>query len=97
MGQISGAQSVPNATPYLSLEARRKAAEEWKVALDQRRRDFGEDHPDTVYAMDYLAYSHMELGEYRAVRDLWVVVYKKRRIIQIPCVPWVTWQRHADD
>ncbi|KAJ7699091.1 hypothetical protein B0H14DRAFT_3174148 [Mycena olivaceomarginata] len=61
-GQISGAQSVPNAPPYPSLEVRRKAAEEWKVALDQRRRDFGEDHPDTVYAMDYLAYSHMDLA-----------------------------------
>ncbi|KAJ7482676.1 hypothetical protein FB451DRAFT_1129691 [Mycena latifolia] len=82
IGQISGAQSVPNATPYPSLEARRKAAEEWKVALDQRQRDFGEDHPDTIYAMDYLAYSHMELGEYTAARDLWVMVYKKRRILQ---------------
>ncbi|KAF8149647.1 hypothetical protein K438DRAFT_1866375 [Mycena galopus ATCC 62051] len=75
---ITGA-NVPSSTPYPSLEALRKAAEQQKVILYDCRRDLGEDHPETLTSMESLAYTHFELGEYMAARDLRVVVAEKQQ------------------
>ncbi|KAJ6540634.1 hypothetical protein B0H19DRAFT_1269190 [Mycena capillaripes] len=75
---ITGA-NVLNSTPYPSLKALRKEAEQQKAVLYDRRRDFGDDHPDTLAAMESLAWTHYELGEYMAARDLRVVVVEKQQ------------------
>ncbi|KAJ6540617.1 hypothetical protein B0H19DRAFT_1269180 [Mycena capillaripes] len=77
---ITGA-NVPNSTAYPSLEALHKEAKDKKAVLYDKRKDFGDDHPETLYAMEDLAYTHHELGEYMAARDLRVVVLEKRRVL----------------
>ncbi|KAJ6523053.1 hypothetical protein B0H19DRAFT_1345707 [Mycena capillaripes] len=77
---ITGA-NVPNSTPYPTPEALQKKAEQEKAVLYDMRRDFGDDHPETLYPMEDLAYTHHELGEYMAARDLRVVVLEKRRVL----------------
>jgi hypothetical protein len=74
---ITGAS--PNSTPYPSLEALRKQAENGKIILLQKLRDLGEDHPDTLDAMDALAWMHHELGEHRQARHLHVVVMEQQQ------------------
>ncbi|KAF7339119.1 Catabolite degradation [Mycena venus] len=70
---ITGASTL-DSTPHPSLEALRKVAEQQKAVLYDRRRDFGDDHLDTLEAMEHLAYTHYDLGEYMAARDLQAVV-----------------------
>ncbi|KAJ7280558.1 hypothetical protein C8J57DRAFT_1299570 [Mycena rebaudengoi] len=77
IASIGLADSIPSP----SLEARRKRAEEHKLILSQRQRDLGDDHPDTLQAMEDLAYTQFELGEFESARDLRVVVLEKRRLI----------------
>ncbi|KAJ7667164.1 hypothetical protein B0H14DRAFT_3694790 [Mycena olivaceomarginata] len=52
--RISGTQSVLASTPYLSPEAQRKDLEEWKLILLNKQRDFGDNHPETLDAMENL-------------------------------------------
>ncbi|KAF7355863.1 hypothetical protein MVEN_00914900 [Mycena venus] len=75
---LTGA-SVPNPTLYPSLEARRKQAEDRKMTLLEKRRDLGDDHPETLAAMESLALTHYELGEYSMAKDLWVVLLEKQQ------------------
>ncbi|KAJ7202363.1 hypothetical protein GGX14DRAFT_463414 [Mycena pura] len=73
--------TAPNSTRYPSLEIRKNELEEGKVTLLQRRRDLGDDHPDTLQAMDYLAWTQHELGEFRSARDLRVELLEKWRML----------------
>ncbi|KAJ6522995.1 hypothetical protein B0H19DRAFT_1386507 [Mycena capillaripes] len=77
---ITGA-STSNSTPYPSPAALRKAADEQKVALSDRRTDLGDDHPETLYAMEDLAWTYHQLGEYTLARDLRAVVLEKRKVV----------------
>ncbi|KAJ6523020.1 hypothetical protein B0H19DRAFT_1277103 [Mycena capillaripes] len=70
-----------NPVPYQSFEARHKQAEDRKMILLERRRDLGEYHADTLAAMEDLAWTHHELGEYMAARDLRVMVVEKQQSI----------------
>ncbi|KAF7346002.1 hypothetical protein MVEN_01622900 [Mycena venus] len=72
--------SVPNPTPYPSLDTRRKRAEDLKMVLLENQRDLGNDHPDTLTAMANLASTYYNLGQYMAARDLQVVVLEKRKV-----------------
>ncbi|KAJ7810083.1 hypothetical protein B0H14DRAFT_3151350 [Mycena olivaceomarginata] len=65
MPGISGAQALLVSTSWPSLEARRKDLEEWKLILFNKQRDLGDNHPETLYAIESLAWLHHELGEYR--------------------------------
>ncbi|KAJ6523033.1 hypothetical protein B0H19DRAFT_1277114 [Mycena capillaripes] len=77
---ITGA-NVTNSNLYPSPEALRKTAAEQKAVLYDKQRDFGDDHPETLAAMDNLAWTHHELGEYTLARDLRAVVLEKRRVL----------------
>ncbi|KAF7333874.1 hypothetical protein MVEN_02344500 [Mycena venus] len=66
---------------YPSPRALRKAAEQQKAILYDRRRDFGDDNLDTLAAMAELASTHYNLGEYMAARDLQAVVLEKRWVL----------------
>ncbi|KAF7344971.1 hypothetical protein MVEN_01659800 [Mycena venus] len=72
---------IPTPTPYPSLEAQLKAAEEWKIILAHRQRDLGDDNPSTLQAMDKLAMEYYELRKLRLARDLQVAVLQKRRTL----------------
>ncbi|KAJ6540682.1 hypothetical protein B0H19DRAFT_1269226 [Mycena capillaripes] len=72
-------ENVSNSMPYPSLEALRKATNEQKAVLYNKRTSLGDDHPDTLAAMNTLAFMHTRLGEYRLAKNLWVVVVEKRR------------------
>ncbi|KAJ7804918.1 hypothetical protein B0H14DRAFT_3773254 [Mycena olivaceomarginata] len=80
--RISGAQSILASTPYLSPEAQCKDLEEWKLILLNKQRDFGDNHPETLDAMEKLAWLHHELGEYGSARDLRVTVLEKYQILR---------------
>ncbi|KAJ7798238.1 hypothetical protein B0H14DRAFT_3545391 [Mycena olivaceomarginata] len=80
--RISGTQSVLASTLYLSPEAQRKDLEEWKLILLNKQRDFGDNHPETLDAMEKLAWLHHELGEYGSARDLRVTVLEKYQILR---------------
>ncbi|KAF7334970.1 Pleiotropic drug resistance ABC transporter protein [Mycena venus] len=77
---ITGA-SVPNSAAYPSLEALRKEAEQQRVILYHKQRDLGDDHPDTLAAMENLAWTHHELGEYKSAGGLRTVLLEKRRVL----------------
>ena len=47
--------------------------------LARRRRDLGEDHPDTLTAASNLAAALFELGEYQAARELNEDILARRR------------------
>ncbi|KAJ7800567.1 hypothetical protein B0H14DRAFT_3785074 [Mycena olivaceomarginata] len=80
--RISGTQSVLASTPYLSPETQRKDLEEWKLILLNKQRDFGDNHSETLDAMEKLAWLHHELGEYGSARDLRVTVLEKYQILR---------------
>ncbi|KAJ7798816.1 hypothetical protein B0H14DRAFT_3156759 [Mycena olivaceomarginata] len=77
MPGISGAQALLVSTSWPSLEARCKDLEEWKLILFNKQRDLGDNHPETLDAIESLAWLHHELGEYRSARDLRVAVLEK--------------------
>ncbi|KAJ7232380.1 hypothetical protein C8J57DRAFT_1533103 [Mycena rebaudengoi] len=77
MHKSNGVQSVPSGTPYPSLESRRKNAEEQKIILLQKQRDLGDNHQETWEAMEALAWTQYDLGEFWEARDLRVVVLEK--------------------
>jgi hypothetical protein len=57
-----------------------------QVQLDQdtlarRRRDLGEDHPDTLTAASNLAVSLRAAGEYQAARELGEDTVARRRVL----------------
>ncbi|KAJ7327429.1 hypothetical protein DFH08DRAFT_1026306 [Mycena albidolilacea] len=79
--RISGTQSVLASTPYYSPEARRKDLEEKKLILFNKQRDLGENHPETLKAMENLAWLHHELGKYVSARDLRLTVLEKYQIL----------------
>ncbi|KAF7346915.1 hypothetical protein MVEN_01443800 [Mycena venus] len=79
MHNILGGQISSNSTPHPSLEARLKDAKEQKITLYEKQRDLGDDHPETLAAMEDLAWIHNELGEFRFARDLWIIIFQKRR------------------
>ncbi|KAJ7350948.1 hypothetical protein DFH08DRAFT_935628 [Mycena albidolilacea] len=79
--RISGTQSVLASTLYYSPEAQRKDLEEWKLILFNKQRDLGENHPETLEAMENLAWLHHELGKYVSARDLRLTVLEKYQIL----------------
>ncbi|KAJ7834955.1 hypothetical protein B0H14DRAFT_3708770 [Mycena olivaceomarginata] len=51
--------------PYPFAETRRKEAEELKLILLDKQRDLGDNHVETLEAMESLAWLHFELGDFR--------------------------------
>ena len=49
--------------------------------LARRRRDLGEDHPDTLTSAFILAGALFELGEYQAARELTEDILARRRVL----------------
>ncbi|KAF7333391.1 High osmolarity signaling protein SHO1 [Mycena venus] len=80
LGNAVGVQSLQNSPLHPSPEARRKEAEEHKIILVQSQKDLGDYHPSTLQAMEDLARTYYELGEFMLARDLRVVVLEKRKI-----------------
>ncbi|KAF8182857.1 hypothetical protein K438DRAFT_1724845 [Mycena galopus ATCC 62051] len=77
---ISGGPGVLNVTSYHSLADQwQKDADKWRAILQQRQRDLGENHLETLDAMESLAWVQHELGEYKSASDLRAVVLEKRR------------------
>ncbi|KAF8182804.1 hypothetical protein K438DRAFT_1767237 [Mycena galopus ATCC 62051] len=70
-----------NPTLYPSFADRQKEADEWRTTLHQRHSDLGENHLDTLNAMNSLALVQYGLGEYKSARDLQAVVLEKRIIL----------------
>ncbi|KAJ7431103.1 P-loop containing nucleoside triphosphate hydrolase protein [Mycena latifolia] len=59
-----------------------KKAEELGLAiLEQRKKLLGEDHPDTLESMHWLAWTYGELGKLNEAEELGVSVWEKRREI----------------
>ncbi|KAJ7730713.1 hypothetical protein B0H14DRAFT_3169094 [Mycena olivaceomarginata] len=79
--RISGAQTLLESTAYPSLEAQCKDLEEQKLILLNKRRDLGDSHPETLDAMQNLAWLHHELGEFSSARDLRVAVLETYHIL----------------
>jgi tetratricopeptide (TPR) repeat protein len=81
MAGISGTQTLLASTPYPSLEAQRKDLEERKLILIDKRMDLGDNHPETLDAMESLACLHYELGEFSSAGDLRVKVLETYQIL----------------
>ncbi|KAJ6622447.1 hypothetical protein B0H10DRAFT_1944622 [Mycena sp. CBHHK59/15] len=81
MHNIVLVEEFAHSTLYPSLKTQREGAEQLKLILVQRHRDLGDNHPETIVAMENLASAHYKLGEYRLARDLHVVALEKRRIV----------------
>ncbi|KAF8152798.1 hypothetical protein K438DRAFT_1864220 [Mycena galopus ATCC 62051] len=79
---ISGGPGLLNVTSYPSLtDEWQKDADEWRAILQQRQRDLGENHLETLDAMESLAWVQHELGEYKPASDLRAAVLEKRIIL----------------
>jgi hypothetical protein len=81
MLRISGAQTLLASTPWPSPEAQHKKLEEQRLMVSNKKRDFGVNHPETLDAMESLAWLHHELGDFRSARNLRVTVVKKYQMI----------------
>ncbi|KAJ7327431.1 hypothetical protein DFH08DRAFT_332008 [Mycena albidolilacea] len=79
---ISGAQHLPASTSWPSPEAQRKDLKEQKLILLNKQRDLGENHPETLDAMESLAWLYHQLGDFRSERDVRVKVLEKYQILQ---------------
>ncbi|KAJ7824284.1 hypothetical protein B0H14DRAFT_3145728 [Mycena olivaceomarginata] len=79
---ISRTQSILASTSWPSLDVQRKDLEQRKLVLFNKQRDLGDNHPETLDAMESLAWLHHELGDYRSARDLQVTVLEKYQILQ---------------
>ncbi|KAJ7437965.1 P-loop containing nucleoside triphosphate hydrolase protein, partial [Mycena latifolia] len=63
-----------------SCAGKPKKAEELGLAvLEQRNKLLGEDHPDTLDSMHWLAWTYQQLGKLNEAEKLWVSVWEKRR------------------
>ncbi|KAF7365847.1 High osmolarity signaling protein SHO1 [Mycena venus] len=79
-GALNG--QVPQHVPISPrLETLRKQAYDQRITLLHKQRELGDDHSDTLFALANLASTHKKLGEYRAARDLWIVVLEKQRLL----------------
>ncbi|KAJ7484031.1 hypothetical protein B0H11DRAFT_1862437 [Mycena galericulata] len=59
-----------------------KRAEELQLSvLRDRRSLLGDEHPDTLTVMQWLARTYTELGKFKAAEELWTVVFMKREDI----------------
>jgi hypothetical protein len=106
MPGISGAQTLLASAAYPSLEAQRKELEAQKLILLDKQRDLGDHHPETLNAMESLAWLHYELGEFSSARDLWVTVLETCQIflgeddphtlytMEQPMMHWVSSKKH---
>jgi tetratricopeptide (TPR) repeat protein len=64
-----------------SSEAWRKEAKEQKLVLLDKQRNLGDNHPETLDAMGYLAWLHHELGKFSSARDLRATVLETFQIL----------------
>ncbi|KAF8182758.1 hypothetical protein K438DRAFT_1724776 [Mycena galopus ATCC 62051] len=64
---------------YTSLADRQKKAEELRVTLLQKQRDIGDNHLDTLVAMENLAWVQHDLGDFISALDLRVMVLEKSK------------------
>ncbi|KAJ7833767.1 hypothetical protein B0H14DRAFT_3710244 [Mycena olivaceomarginata] len=81
--RISGTQSVLASTPYLSPEAQCKDLEGQKLILSNKQRHLGDNHPETLEAMENLAWLHHELGEYGSAMDLRVTFKEAQEVMEL--------------
>jgi hypothetical protein len=82
MPEITGAQHLLASTSRPSPEAQHKDLEEQKLILLNKQRDLGDNHPETLDAMESLAWLHPQLGGFRLERDLRVTVLEKYRFFK---------------
>ncbi|KAJ7683057.1 hypothetical protein B0H14DRAFT_2655023 [Mycena olivaceomarginata] len=82
MPGISEAQSLQASTSWPSPEAQCKDLEGRKIILLDQQRDLGDNHPETLEAMEKFAWLHYELGDFKSERDLQVTVLEKYQILQ---------------
>ncbi|KAJ7484121.1 hypothetical protein FB451DRAFT_1363721 [Mycena latifolia] len=64
---------------YMLTGKAEKAAELGLAVLEQRKKLLGEDHPDTLESMYWLAWSYRQLGKLNEAEKLGVSVWEKRR------------------
>ncbi|KAF7358515.1 hypothetical protein MVEN_00902400 [Mycena venus] len=82
MHETAWMQNLPShSISYPSPQTQRKKAEEWKMIFLQNQRELGNDHPDTLWAMENLGNMYYLLGDYRSATDLRVVILEKQKIL----------------
>ncbi|KAJ7484108.1 hypothetical protein FB451DRAFT_1363712 [Mycena latifolia] len=64
---------------YLRAGKADKAAALGLAVVEQRKKFLGEDHPDTLESMHWLAWAYRELGKLNEAEELAVLVWEKRR------------------
>ncbi|KAJ7463228.1 hypothetical protein FB451DRAFT_1370710 [Mycena latifolia] len=64
---------------YLFAGKAEKAAELQVRALDKRRNQLGEDHPDTLEAVHWLSWAYEHLGKWKEAAELEVMLLEKKR------------------
>ncbi|KAJ7463350.1 hypothetical protein FB451DRAFT_1370786 [Mycena latifolia] len=82
----SGLNVLPDFTPqytkvYLFAGKAEKAKELQTMVMEKQQNLLGEDHPDTLDAMFWLAWAYEDLGLWKEAEEILVVVLEKRRHI----------------
>jgi hypothetical protein len=72
---------ISHATSPPLTETLLKQLKECKVALREKERELGEDHSEILNAMDWLAWTYQELGQFRQAKVLRVAMFEKQKRI----------------
>ncbi|KAJ7439103.1 hypothetical protein FB451DRAFT_1192313 [Mycena latifolia] len=76
---------------YMFAGKPEKAAEIELLVIEKRKVLLGEDHPNTLEAMYWLALAYGRLGKWKDAEEISRVVLKKRT----PSKQWVSWQAYT--